>query len=165
MQNNQQHFTVQFQQNRQLVYAVISRYFKDRTQYEDLYQEVAAQAWQGYDAFRGESKFSTWLYNVARNTTISAVRRLKSKVQTIPFSNCLFEFDLSDNSEVYEEPPSLPVIDSFTQVETRTLNYILDGLSYKEISAITGESPNRIAVRMHRIKKVLSRELKRPDQE
>jgi len=152
-------FATLLQQHTGIVYSTISKYGHEGISHEDLFQEVALRAWQAYDRFRGDAKFSTWLAYITRNTCVDAWRRLKTTVQTVAFSNCLFEVDLADNTEEYQEPVSLPTIDSFTTIEKTTLNYILEGLSYKQISALTGEPTNRIAVRMHRIKKEFAKHL------
>jgi len=40
----------------------------------DLAQEVLLKAFQNLHAFRGESKFSTWLYSITRNRCLDAMR-------------------------------------------------------------------------------------------
>lgn len=40
----------------------------------DLAQEVFSKAWAHLDHFRGDSKFSTWLYTIARNHCFNAAR-------------------------------------------------------------------------------------------
>ena len=42
---------------------------------EDLTQEVFLRAYQALPRFRGESKFSTWLYRIARNLCLSELRK------------------------------------------------------------------------------------------
>lgn len=42
---------------------------------EDLTQDVFLRAYQALPAFRGESKFSTWLYKIARNVCLSELRK------------------------------------------------------------------------------------------
>ena len=43
--------------------------------FDDLYQEVLINLWQGMDSFRGEAKISTWIYRTAINTCITWHRR------------------------------------------------------------------------------------------
>jgi RNA polymerase sigma factor (sigma-70 family) len=45
----------------------------------DLAQEVFLKAFQNLDSFRGQSKFTTWLYSIARNRCMDA---LKSRAAT-----------------------------------------------------------------------------------
>ena len=67
--------------NRQLLYKVCYMYATDRDHFQDLYQEVLANIWEGLGSFRGDSAVSTWLYRTALNTcvtfiaVITAIRR------------------------------------------------------------------------------------------
>lgn len=44
---------------------------------DDLSQETFIQAWRNLKSFRGEAKFSTWLYRIAYNTFVSDTRHIR----------------------------------------------------------------------------------------
>lgn len=44
------------------VYGLVARLLGDRTAAEDVAQEAFVRAWRGLASFRGEARFSTWLY-------------------------------------------------------------------------------------------------------
>ena len=46
----------------------------DRESAADLAQEICAKAYQNLPSFKGQSKFSTWLFSIARNHCLNAVR-------------------------------------------------------------------------------------------
>lgn len=46
----------------------------DRESAADLAQEICAKAYQKLSYFKGESKFSTWLFSIARNHCLNSVR-------------------------------------------------------------------------------------------
>lgn len=46
----------------------------DRESAADLAQEICAKAYKNLPSFRGQSKFSTWLFSIARNHCLNAVR-------------------------------------------------------------------------------------------
>jgi RNA polymerase sigma-70 factor (ECF subfamily) len=46
----------------------------DREAAADLAQEICAKAYQNLSSFRGKSKFSTWLFSIARNHCLNAAR-------------------------------------------------------------------------------------------
>jgi RNA polymerase sigma-70 factor (ECF subfamily) len=50
----------------------------DRESAADLAQEICVKAYQNLSYFKGQSKFSTWLYSIARNHCLNAVRSRKS---------------------------------------------------------------------------------------
>jgi RNA polymerase sigma-70 factor (ECF subfamily) len=47
---------------------------KDRESALDLAQEICAKAYQNFSSFKGQSKFSTWLFSIARNHCLNVVR-------------------------------------------------------------------------------------------
>jgi RNA polymerase sigma-70 factor, ECF subfamily len=50
------------------------RFTDNREAAADLAQEVFAKVFQNLDSFQGQSKFSTWLFSVARNHSLNAIR-------------------------------------------------------------------------------------------
>lgn len=59
------------------VYALSHRLSSDAEVAEDITQEVFVQVWQKIHNFRGESKFSTWLYSVTSHVAINHMRKQK----------------------------------------------------------------------------------------
>ena len=49
---------------------------------DDLSQDTFIQAYRNLKSFRGEAKFSTWLYRIAYNTFISDARRIRERALT-----------------------------------------------------------------------------------
>src|SRR5205085_796194 len=47
---------------------------RDREDAADLAQEICVKAYQNLTSFKGQSKFSTWLFSIARNHCLNAVR-------------------------------------------------------------------------------------------
>ena len=56
------------------VHALCLRLAGDRHAAEDLTQDVFVRAWQRLPSFRGEAAFGTWLYRLALNVAVSALR-------------------------------------------------------------------------------------------
>lgn len=56
------------------VHALCLRLAADRHAAEDLTQDVFVRAWQKLSSFRGDSSFGTWLYRLALNVVVSALR-------------------------------------------------------------------------------------------
>ena len=56
----------------------ITRLYEDTEEdRRDLFQEILLNLWKGYQGFRQEAKFGTWLYRVALNTAITGLRKRK----------------------------------------------------------------------------------------
>jgi RNA polymerase sigma-70 factor (ECF subfamily) len=54
---------------------------------EEMTQEVFVRAHERLDSFRGEARFSTWLYRLAYNRTIERRRRSRLRAEHIPWSD------------------------------------------------------------------------------
>lgn len=50
---------------------------------EDLVQETFMRAWRGRDSFEGRSTVRAWLYRIATNASLDAIKRSKRRVQTV----------------------------------------------------------------------------------
>jgi DNA-directed RNA polymerase specialized sigma24 family protein len=146
-------FITGINEHRRLIYKLINQYCKDENYKDDLFQDIICRAWTSFHTFRKECQFRQWIARIARNTAIDRLRRIKGT--TLLVNN--FLFDIVD--EPYTEM-RLPVSNTLSSIEKKTLDLYISGLTYTEISDITGDPPNRIAVRMHRIKKQLSKSIK-----
>jgi RNA polymerase sigma-70 factor (ECF subfamily) len=71
-----QAFGVLLERYRRPVYNFILRSVRDRERAEDLLQDVFLRVVQRSGDFKGESKFSTWLYTIARNLCIDTSRKM-----------------------------------------------------------------------------------------
>ena len=57
------------------VYRLLCRLLRDASDAQDTLQETFLQVYRKLSSFRGESKFSTWLYRVATNTALGSLRQ------------------------------------------------------------------------------------------
>jgi RNA polymerase sigma-70 factor, ECF subfamily len=58
-----------------LVYGLVYRLVSDRTQTDDLAQEVFLKVHRGLPYFRGEAKLSTWIYRIVQNVCVQSRAR------------------------------------------------------------------------------------------
>ena len=67
---------------------------------EDIAQEVFTQVYQSIHTFKGDAKFSTWLYRITSSKALDHLRRAKRK-KRFAFVTRIF----GENNEVIENPP------------------------------------------------------------
>jgi RNA polymerase sigma-70 factor (ECF subfamily) len=72
-------FSVIYNQYKELVWKLISKYASNRQDREDLFQEVFLKIHQGLKKFRGEAAPETWIYRIAINTSITHLKKQKRK--------------------------------------------------------------------------------------
>jgi RNA polymerase sigma factor (sigma-70 family) len=139
--------------NQGIIGKVCSIYCNHKEDYEDLFQEITYQAWKGYASFRGDAKFSTWLYRIALNTAISSSRKKRPQinfVQELP--DTLFETTTEIDSEKQQ---LLLAIRQLNEGEKAIITLYLEEMSYQEIAQIIGISENNVGVKINRIKNKL----------
>lgn len=59
------------------LFKVLMRYVRDEDEARSIMQETFLQAYEGLDSFRGDSKFTTWLYSIGINQARARFRKLK----------------------------------------------------------------------------------------
>lgn len=147
-------------EHQKIIYKVCNLYMQSHADKDDLFQEITLQAWKAYANFRGDSKFSTWLYRVALNTAITFYRKEKKNivlnVETVP--------ELSENiiDHVEEKTKAMySAIGELSKIDKAIVMLYLEDFTYTQISEIIGITPNNIAVKMNRIKIKLKEQTKK----
>lgn len=140
-----------------MLYKVCNLYCAIEPDRQDLFQEIVIQLWKSYPKFRGESKFSTWLYRIALNTAISDLRRQKHKVVSVePDRLPLGLQDLQYNLNKEEQLQKLyTAINQLTEIEKAIVMLYLEDKSYDEMEDVLGINQNNLRVKMNRIKEKL----------
>ncbi len=99
----------------------------------DLAQEIFLKAYQRLDSFRGDSKFSTWLYTIARNHCMDALRMKSSAADrdAEPADESIADLRCEDISNALERREAEALVrrlmkESLDEVETQvmTLHYV-----------------------------------------
>jgi len=82
----------QIRENQGIIHKVLNLYAADAEEKKDLMQEILLQTWKSRNSFRGESKFSTWLYRICLNTVFTSKRRrhLIEYVEELPDEQATF---------------------------------------------------------------------------
>ena len=89
-------FLNDFEKNQNIVHKICRIYTTNQDEHNDLFQEITIQVWKNYSKFRGEAKFSTWMYRVALNTAISLFRKSKRRIKTQDFNTVSYKIEYVD---------------------------------------------------------------------
>ncbi len=159
--NQEQEFSKRVKESQGIIHKVCRMYCDNEEYRKDLFQEILIQLWKSYPSFRGDSKFSTWMYRVAINVAIQDFRKAKKKRQLF-FQTNIFKESLEGNSkEFQDEKMGLmhQAIANLNDVEKAIVMLHLDEKSNEEIAEIVGISQNYVRVKMNRIKTKLSKNI------
>ena len=139
---------------------------------EDIAQETFVQVYQSIGSFKGESKFSTWLYRITIAKALDHERKKKRK-KRFAFVKSIF----GEESQIVVNPPDFHhpgvVLDkkenaavlfgaSAELPENQRIAFTLhkvDGLSYQQVSEIMNTSVSSVESLMHRAKTNLRKRL------
>lgn len=150
----QDEFVKLVQEQRLLLYKICNLYCSTQHDRQDMFQEIVVQLWKAYPQFRGESKFSTWLYRIGLNTAISDLRKKKKRIAPIDPNHIPTELqDMQYPPEKEEQLQQLyAAIGKLSEVEKALVMLYLEDKSYEEMEEILGINQNNLRVKMNRIK-------------
>lgn len=154
-ESNHQRFDRWLIEHRGLMLKVAFSFSSDRSDQEDLLQEIAVALWKSLNQFRSESKESTWVYKVALFTATAWSRselRRKKNTEVLQAKNIIHEQVLSEDPR---QEWLLETVREFPLLDRTLILSCLEGYTQAEIAEMTGISTTNVGVRLHRLKKRL----------
>ena len=147
-------FVTELQSNQNIVHKVCTLYTNNKEAHKDLFQEITIQLWKAYPKFRGEAKFSTWMYRVALNTAITLYRKSKRKITTVDYDSVLFKIKAEPYEDTVDEQLKLmyTAIKQLGDIDKALVFMYLEDKNYKEISETLGITEVNARVKINRIK-------------
>ena len=152
------------------IYNLAIRMLRSEEDASDTCQDVFITAYEKIDTFRGNSKFSTWLYRIAVNKCISKLRH--KKVENKHRDNNAFDQDLINEYGVAPENESTLIkkqlndrinksMQSLPEEQKTILELkIFQELSFEEIAKIIGVPIGTAKSRMHYALRKIREDLK-----
>lgn len=145
----------------QQVFVLVDRIVSCQEDAEELTQDVFLKAFQQLSSFKAESSFSTWIYRIATNLAISAVRKKRNDVLRLEdsvfanLSDTQVDEALEDESE--EQMERLQQAMNQLEADERALItlYYLEEKPLAEVAFILGMTEGNAKVKLHRIRKKL----------
>jgi len=145
-----------------MVFSLAYKMTKNKEEAEEVSQDTFIKAFKNLSNFKGDSKFSTWLYRICYHTTLDAIKKNKK-------NNYTFEI----NEVTYNQIQSVETILQGIERKERSLimdkclmklpdeersilwMFYYDELSLKEIIEVTNLSEANLKVKLHRARKKL----------
>ena len=130
---------------------------RDESLADDVTQEALVRAFRFLSRYRGESKFSTWLFTITRNCALDEIRRARRRRRLqdhLDEQRTLESVDHGQGLEVREALGALPL-------DLREPVVLIDmfGASYAEASAMLSVPIGTVKSRVHRARQALARAL------
>ncbi|HEU5166539.1 MAG TPA: sigma-70 family RNA polymerase sigma factor [Chitinophagaceae bacterium] len=151
------------------VFTLVLRMIKSREDAEEVAQDVFVKAYRSLADFRGESKFSTWLYTIANTTSITFLRKKKLDVHSLDNEKVFEVADSKDSgfkANLVEQKSRVNMVNeaiamlSTDDAEIITLFYKAEQ-NLEEISRILRLETNTVKVRLHRARTRLKEKMEK----
>ncbi|MFZ4400692.1 MAG: RNA polymerase sigma factor [Bacteroidales bacterium] len=150
-----------------MAFNVAMRICHNREDAEEVIQDAFLKVYYSIKDFEGKSKFSTWLFRIVYNQSISKIRKKTIEQNTI-------DNEIIDNFTATEISNGLSFLKA--EEQTKYINlalaklpeddsvvvtlFYLNESSVEEVSEITGLSEANVKVKLHRSRKKMYDELK-----
>jgi RNA polymerase sigma-70 factor (ECF subfamily) len=149
-----------------MVFTLAFRIVKSREDAEEIAQDSFLKAYQKLDSFKGESKFSTWLYSIVYRSSLTKIR--KKKLDTTDIDS----FVLDNHTEDHDFPQIEAIkngeqeeyvkkaIENLGEKDALLITlFYLHNNSIEEIQEITDMSQSNVKVTLFRARKKLHKQL------
>ena len=155
-------FSYLVDQYKDFVYTIIFRMVKNKEWAEEIAQDVFVKAYTSLNSYRGDAKFSTWLYTIAYRKALDALKSVKNQ-KKIDFIDDVQEGDIGSVTDALMH---LELEERKTIIKNSILKlkedeaalitlYYFEEKSVKEIQEITKISVDNIKIKLYRSRKKL----------
>lgn len=156
-------FSVLVDRYKDLVFTLALRMVKNREEAEEVSQDTFIKVFKSLEKFKGDSKFSTWIYKVSYNTCLDRIKKNKKDQNVVPIDeftehqvktidNALDQMEEQEYKDKIQKCLHLlPSEDSFLL----TL-YYFEEQSLEEISKVVNLTANNVKVKLFRSRKKLT---------
>jgi RNA polymerase sigma-70 factor (ECF subfamily) len=144
-------------------------YEADPDQRRDLLQEMHFALWRSFSGFEGKCALSTWVYRVCHNVAISTRLRRTRKLRLASLED-LDEIVSPDEPETeagngHALAHLKRMIRHLDPPDDQVMLLYLEDMDAASIGEITGLSAKAVAMRIHRIKQLISRHFRQGERD
>jgi RNA polymerase sigma-70 factor, ECF subfamily len=152
------------------IYALAYRTIGREEDARDLCQETFLRAFRGLPGFKGQAKFSSWLYRIALNLCRDWIRRQR-RTPTVPMPEGVDLIELASEQGPVESIEDLVARREMSQAVAEAMQYLPEeqrtaiilkeyhGLTFQEIADLQGCPLSTVKTRLYQGLSVLRRQL------
>ena len=145
---------------RRKVFGLAYSFLRDREAAEDVTQEVFIKVWRALPGFDGRASMSTWMYTIARNASLSALRARRPQsslsdpevMEAVEAINPVPPADIiADRAAIRRLVDQLP-----TKQRQVVMLFYMEGQSHEEVAAMLAMPVGTVKTLLHRARARLS---------
>jgi len=140
------------------VFTLVLRFTDSREDAEEISQDIFVKSYRSLADFRGESKFSTWLYTIVRTSCITFLRKKKLDTTSIDSERTFSQLENQEsgfNANTIEQKSRHAMVNEAIRLlspdDAQVITLFYQGeQSLEEIGKIMSLEPNTVKVKLHR---------------
>jgi len=169
LQGEQALFAQLVQRYQQYVFTLVGRFTASREDAEEISQDIFVKAYRSLADFRGEAKFSTWLYTVVRTSCITFLRKKKLDTTSLDNERTFLQLESKESgfkANMIEQKSRHAMVNAAIQLlspdDSQVLTLFYKGeQTLEEIGRIMGLDPNTVKVKLHRARNRLKEKMEK----
>lgn len=151
---------VLYQRHRPLVYSICLRMTGNTSMAEDLTQEIFIQLLRKVGSFRGESRFSSWLYRFTTNHVLMHFRKRVRRNERFPYLEDVFAGTMGPKVSMGPQLLDRIALDAAVArlpsgCRSIFLKFEIEGYNHEEIAALFGCSVGNSKSQLHKARRKL----------
>jgi RNA polymerase sigma factor (sigma-70 family) len=151
------------------VFTLVLRFTDNREDAEEISQDVFVKAYRSLADFRGDAKFSTWLYTIVRTSCITFLRKKRLHTTSLDDERTSLQLENRDSgftANAIEQKSKHAMVNAAIRMlspdDTQILTLFYKGeQSLGEIGRVMGLDPNTIKVKLHRARNRLREKMEK----
>ena len=162
LQGDTQSFSFLVEKYKDMVFSLALKVTKNREEAEEVSQDSFIKAFRSLKKFKGDAKFSTWLYKIAYHNCMDRVKARNRRYDTgtideivenkvASFENTMQAIERKERAEIMKNC----LLELPEEERTILWMFYYEELSLKEIIDVTSYSEANIKVKLHRARKKL----------
>ncbi|UJH68022.1 RNA polymerase sigma factor [Allomuricauda sp. SCSIO 65647] len=149
--------------HKDLVFSLAIRMLKNQEEAEEVSQDTFVKVYTSLKSFKGDSKFSTWIYRIAYNTCLDHIKKNKKRFDQLELN------EVTENKmESLQNALDIMIVEERAEMVRSCLDYLsaedtalltlfyLEEKNLKEIEKIMKLTVNTLKVRLFRARKKMA---------
>ena len=169
LQGEQALFAQVVERYRNYVFTLVLRFTDNREDAEEIAQDIFVKAYRSLADFRGESKFSTWLYTVVRTSCITFLRKKRLDITSIDNERNFLQLENRESAfkaNTIEQKSRHAMVNEAIRLlspdDAQLITLFYKGeQSLEEIGKIMGLETNTVKVKLHRARHRLKEKMEK----
>jgi RNA polymerase sigma factor (sigma-70 family) len=169
LQGEQALFAQLVERYQQYVFTLVLRFTDSREDAEEISQDVFVKTYRSLADFRGEAKFSTWLYTVVRTSCITFLRKKKLPTTSLDNERTFLQVENRESgfsANAVEQKSRHAMVNAAIRLlspdDSQIITLFYKGeQSLEEIGQVMGLEPNTVKVKLHRARNRLREKMEK----